>query len=131
MATMTSGDGRAAKPHPPAARLLFAVCLLLAVSPFLAAWGSGPKCGDTNVRQALGRALDNTFAETRKMAQIAVTVEDIVVVDEGATRAACKAMLHIAFNYMNIQRGEQDSVIEYLAESSDRGNVLVTITTRP
>lgn len=117
----SAGTGLLARHVLPA---LTAACLVAACS-------SQPGCNDGTVRQALDQALDNLFAGSRKMATVDLRIDDIVAVEQQKGRASCKAMLHISVDFLGIQKEERDVTISYLAEVTQQGRILVTITTPP
>ena len=108
-------------------RLRFALVPALLLN--LVGCSSGPGCNDPAVRQALDQALDNLYAESRKLAKVGVTVNDIVTVSQNGKQASCKALVHIAVDFLGLQKEERDSSIEYVAEVTEQGHTLVTVTT--
>lgn len=112
---------------PLGLRLRFGLVPLLLFNPVGCSSGLG--CNDPSVRQALDQALDNLYAESRKLAKVGVTVNDIVTVSQNGKQASCKALVHIAVDFLGIQKEDRDSSIEYVAEIAESGRTFVTITT--
>ena len=84
-------------------------------------------CSEPSVRQALERALDDLYADARKLAKVGVRITDIVAVDQSAKQASCKALVHLSVDFAGIQKEERDTTIPYVAETTEQGRTLVTL----
>lgn len=92
----------------------------------LSACSQDLECSDNSVQIALGRALDNLYAQSRSLAQVDITVNDIVVVQQSPQSTSCKALVHLDIDFVG-QKQSRDVAVLYTAETTDKGNVLVTI----
>jgi len=100
--------------------------LCAVVGPLLSACSQDLECSDKSVQTALGRALDNLYAQSRSLAKVDITIKDTVVVQQSPQSASCKVLAHLDIDFVG-QKQSRDITIPYTAETTDKGNVLVTI----
>lgn len=106
-------------------RTLGLLCATLA--PLLSGCGPNVECSGKDVQAALGRALDDLYAQSRQLATVDLTITDIVAVREGPKSAACKVLLQLDADLFG-RKYSQPVTFPYTAEVTEGGKIFVTIT---
>ncbi|WP_018041743.1 hypothetical protein [Methylobacterium sp. 88A] len=84
-------------------------------------------CASQPVQTALQRALDKLYAQSRQLADVQVKVADIIVVQQSSQSATCRAAMNITVDYLGTRQNES-VVATFIAERTERGDILVTIS---
>lgn len=104
---------------------------LLIAAAGLTGCSGGLGCNDAPVREALDRALDRLYAPSRQFAKVAVRIDDIITIERSARRTSCRAVMNVSVEAMLMKKQQEDTTVEYIAETTEQGRVLVTLTSPP